>query len=157
MKLYHPENLGQSKAIAEWVNERMEDQVDGDNAICVAVIENDTFNILAGAAFTNYSGENVFISGAIDEKGVGKVTREHLSGMLMTAFGPPMNCLRITALVDPNNERSKRFVRGLGFKLEGTLRDYLREDSETLLFGLTRKDFLGGSYGRRQRRGRRAA
>jgi len=152
VRLFHPENVSQTKAIVAWVNERLENTVSDHEAFAVAVIEEGTFNILAGAVFTGYSGENMFLSGAIDPEGIGKVTRGHLFGMLMTAFGEPFNCLRITSLVAPKNERSKRFVTGLGFKQEGALRDYLEEDTETLLYGLTRKEFLGGRYGRRQRR-----
>lgn len=152
MRLFHPENIGQTKAIVAWVNARLDEPVSDHEAFAVAVIEEGSLDILAGAVFTNYTGENMFLSGAIAREGIGKVTRGHLFGMLKTAFGEPFNCLRITSLVAPKNERSKRFVTGLGFKHEGTLRDFLAEDTETLLYGLTRKEFLGGRYGRRQRR-----
>lgn len=157
MRLFYPVNEGQTKAIVAWVNSRLDDPVDEHECFSVAVIEDDTFNILAGAVFSSYGGENIFLSGAIDKAGVGKVTKGHLSDMLKTVFKEPFNCLRITALVSPRNERSKRFVTGLGFKLEGTLRDYIAEDTETLLYGLTRKEFLGGCYGRKQRREQHAA
>ena len=152
MKLFFPENQMQTLLVKEWVNHRLKEPVTQDEVFTVAVIDNESYEILAGAIFSSYSGENVFLSGAIDESGVGKVTRGHLADMLRVAYREPFNCLRITALVQPHNERSKRFVTGLGFKHEGTLRDYLAEDTETLIYGLTRKEFLGGRYGRRQRR-----
>ena len=157
MKLFFPENQMQTALLKEWVNHRLKEPVMQEEVFTVAVIDDESYEILAGAIFSSYTGENVFLSGAIDKEGIGKVTRGHLADMLKVAYQEPFNCLRITALVQPDNERSKRFVTGLGFKHEGTLRDYLAEDTETLIYGLTRREFLGGRYGRRQRRRQPAA
>jgi len=156
MRLYFPVARSEVDTIIDWVNERLPEQDDFRDSFAVAVID-ETWKILAGAIFSNYSENNVFLSGAIDDKSVGKVTRGHLSDMMAAAFKRPLDCLRITALVSPTNKRSKRFVTGLGFQQEGILRDYMGKDTETLVFGLTKTEFEEGRYGRQQGRRRRAA
>lgn len=149
MRLYYPANRFEVDHIKEWVNDQLPEQDKFDGAYTVAVVSEER-EILAGAIFSSHSNTNVFLSGAISKNGVKTVTREKLSEMLSVAFNPPMSCIRITALVSPTNKRSQKFVEGLGFIHEGTFRDYLAEDTETLIYGLTRSDFEGGDYGRRQ-------
>ena len=149
MRLHHPATRAENDQIKGWVNERLPEQDDFNGAYAVAVTDEDDC-IVAGVIFSNHSGSNVFMSGAIEKNGKVRVTREKLSDMLAIAFDNPMNCLRITALVSPTNKRSQRFMQGLGFTHEGTFRDYMGRDTETLIYGLTRTDFEGGDYGRRE-------
>lgn len=150
MRLYCPQSAAGNAHIRDWVNERLPEQDEFEQSYAVGVVDEETEELVAGAIFSSYSGSNVFLSGAIDERGIGRVNRLALSEMLSVGFKEPLNCTRITALVSPTNKRSQKFVKGLGFKHEGTLRDYMGEDTETLIFGLTRREFEEGRYGRWQ-------
>lgn len=155
MRLYKAETPQDVEVICDWVNSHLPEHESFQYPYAVAVVEpngDGTMHILAGCVYTNYSGSNIFISGAIAKEGIGKVTRGHLQEFLRVAFAEPLDCLRVTALVSETNKRSQRFVEGLGFKLEGSLRDYLEEGRVTHLYGLTRSDWLGGKYGRERRR-----
>lgn len=157
MRLFFPATHNDTRAIIDWVDERLPEHDEFVDSYAVAVISSDG-SILAGAIFSSYSGNNVFLSGAISKEGIGRVTRGHLHDMIASVFKEPLNCLRMTALVSPTNKRSQRFVKRLGFVQEGTLRDYMAKDSKTLVFGLTKTDFEEGRYGGRERwRGRAAS
>jgi hypothetical protein len=52
-----------------------------------------------------------------------------------------LGCTRITAVVDPRNERARKFDEGVGFRLEGTLRKARTDGGKLLIYGLIREDF----------------
>lgn len=149
MRLFYPATSSEVEYIKGWVNDQLPEQDKFEGAYTVAVV-NEENEIVAGAIFSSQSTTNIFLSGAISKDGIRTVTKEKLSEMLSIAFLPPFNCIRITALVSPTNKRSQKFVEGLGFLHEGTFRDYMAENTETLIYGLTKSDFEGGDYGWRQ-------
>jgi len=52
-----------------------------------------------------------------------------------------LKCTRITGIVDPRNDRARKFDEGIGFKLEGTLRRARPDGGKLLVYGLIREDF----------------
>lgn len=47
---------------------------------------------------------------------------------------------RITALVDKKNKRSRRFLEGIGFKLEGCLRKAAKLGEDLCIYGILRNE-----------------
>lgn len=153
--LHYAKNQGEISAMREWVINQITDTTPFDAIYGVAVLDNDPpHDMFAGMIYSTYTENNVFISGAIAPDAVGRVTAGDLSKALSVAFDPPLDVLRITALVLDTNKRSAIFMKKLGFTHEGTMRDYEGPDTRTLVFGLTRSEFLGGAYGRRRQRWR---
>jgi hypothetical protein len=148
--IWYPENLVEVETVRDWVKARL----DGDDqfadgypvAILKKLPDNDAV-IRAAMIFDNCSKTNVFIAGASDTNGF--MAPAEVAMVLATPFLPPLNVIRITALVSKANKRSARLMEGLGFVHEGTLRDYEKPGSHTLVYGLTKSDFLGGRYGRK--------
>ena len=94
-------------------------------------------HLIAGVVYNNFEARNVcmHVSAILGKRWL---TRE----FLFAAFDYPFNQLgkrRVTALVARSNHTTRRFVRGLGFALEGKLGDYYDQD-DMLVFGLKRAD-----------------
>ena len=148
--LWYPGTAVEVQLIRDWVIERLDDDEQFADGYPVAIVKPDEDGdaiIRAAMIFANHTGNNVFIAGASDTNGW--MSRYDVANVLNTPFRPPMNVLRITALVEETNKRSARLMEAFGFVLEGTLRDNHHEGSRTLVYGLTKSDFLGGRYGRK--------
>lgn len=154
--LHRAVNTGQIAEIRDWVFSLLPDPSPFEVLYAVAVLANEPpHEILAAMVYSTYTENNVFISGAIAPDAVGRVTAGDLSKALSVAFDEPLNVHRVTALVSDANKRSRVFMKKLGFSHEGTLRDYDGPDTKTLIFGLTKTEFIGGAYGRRRQRWQR--
>ena len=51
-----------------------------------------------------------------------------------------LGCVRVTALIGRKNKRSRRFVEGIGFKLEGTARRAWDGRQDCMVYGLLRDE-----------------
>lgn len=148
--LWYPSTPVEIQLITDWIVDRLdedEDFADGYPVAIVKELEDGDAVIRAAMVFTNWTGKNVFIAGASESNGW--MSRTDLANVLNTPFRPPMSVLRITALVEETNKRSARLMEALGFIQEGILRDYSAKGARTLVYGLTKSDFLGGRYGRK--------
>ena len=148
--LWMPKNMVEVQVARDWAIERLDgdDQfADGYPVVIVKPLEDGDATIQAVFIYTNFNSNNVFVAGASDSGGFVSPTDVALA--LYAPFGPPLNVLRVTALVSETNKRSARLMEHFGFKHEGTLRDYESVGTETLVYGLTKADFLGGRYGRK--------
>jgi len=148
--LWYPKTMIEVQIARDWVIDRLDGNdlfVDGYPVVIVKALPDGDAIIRAAMIFTNYTGKNVFMAGASDTNGW--MAPREVAEVLATPFLPPMSVLRVTALVSKANKRSARLMEGFGFKLEGILRDYDSEGSRTLVYGLTKSDFLGGRYGRK--------
>ena len=73
--------------------------------------------------------------------------REALVGLIGYLLGP-MNIHRIGAEIHPTNEPSLRLARGLGFEVEGTMRQALvwqQQAQDVLQLSLLKPDFISAS------------
>lgn len=93
--------------------------------------------LIAGVLYTNGEERNVNMHvGAINGKSW------LVRSFLFAAFDYPFNQLdkrRVTALIARSNHTTRRFVKALGFALEGKLADYYDQD-DMLVFGLKKAD-----------------
>jgi RimJ/RimL family protein N-acetyltransferase len=53
-----------------------------------------------------------------------------------------LKCQRVTSFVRKGNKRARRLNDGLGFKLEGRLRDAGHNLETVLVYGLTQRDYV---------------
>ncbi len=65
--------------------------------------------------------------------------RNMLRQMFAVAFNT-LRCRRINLLVSKHNQRSLNFVRRLGFKAEGLLREYRENGDDCYFFGMLAKE-----------------
>ena len=148
--IWYPENLVEVEIVRDWARTRLDGDDQFVNGYPVAILKklpDGDAVIRAAMIFDNCSKTNVFIAGASDTNGF--MAPAEIAMVLATPFLPPLNVIRLTALVSKANKRSARLMEGLGFVHEGTLRDYDEPGSYTLVYGLTKSDFLGGRYGRK--------
>lgn len=61
-----------------------------------------------------------------------------------------LRCRRLTATVRGDNLRALRFDRGIGFTVEGRMRDYYGNGVDSIILGMLRDEWLTGRYGRSQ-------
>lgn len=139
--LHFAQNQDEVLWILEWIYERLpETTVLKQRSYAAAVTSGNTLDtIVAGLAFFDYSGTDVFIVGAIDKPSVCRMN--DFASAFGIPFGPPLNVLRVTALVDTTNRRSLTILTKLGFKKEGEIRNYLTEGNNGYVLGLTRQDW----------------
>ena len=68
-------------------------------------------------------------------------TRQTIQTLLAYPF-MQLKCQRVSAFVRKGNKRARRLNEGLGFVLEGRLRDAGPNNETVLLYGITRKDYV---------------
>ena len=154
--LHFAQNQDEVLWILEWIYDRLpEATVLKHRSYAAAVTSgNDLDTIVAGLAFFDYSGTDIFVVGAIDNPAV--LRMNDFASAFGIPFRPPLNVLRVTALVDTTNRRSLTILTKLGFKKEGEIRNYLREDNNGYVLGLTRQDWED-RHGEQKWRGRAAS
>lgn len=137
--------LDPEEVIAEWVADRLPDPAMFMPPYrTIAVFRDDV--IAAAAVFHDYRGPNPEISFAAETPRW--ATRDAISLILGLPFLNPAT-QRITAICHKKNKRVRKLNEGIGFKLEGVLRSAY-PTGDGCLYGLTRRDFEEGRYGKRQ-------
>jgi len=106
--------------------------------------------IQAVVVYNNYRAPNIEASIAcVDPKWT---TRTNLG----VAFSYPftqLGCSRVTAIVDKKNRRARKFLagkdggHGIGFKLEGVLRQASPNGEDMMIYGLTRDECKWTEHG----------
>jgi len=139
--LYYAQNDQEVSQIVDWVNDRLPDNNISDSEKYAVAVTSGTGlrSIFAGLVFFDYSGTDIFVAGAIDNPSVCRM--KDFANAFDIPFRPPLNVLRITALVDTTNKRSLTFLTKLGFQKEGVIRNYLKEDNNGYVLGLTKQDW----------------
>ena len=94
--------------------------------------------IIAAAAFTNYTGSNIFIHVASD--GTRRwLTRHALHEVFKYPF-VTAGCRRITLWIEADNYRSRGFAMALGFAPEATLKHAGRDGQDVLIYRMFREE-----------------
>lgn len=91
--------------------------------------------VLSGVVFEDYSGKAITIHIALDSP------RAPIRKLLVAAAGYAYNQLgvrKVLAPVSSANERSMKFVMGVGFKPEAIIKD-AAPDGDLLIFSMTRE------------------
>jgi RimJ/RimL family protein N-acetyltransferase len=89
--------------------------------------------LVAGIVFNGYTPPSIMMHIAADQM---------TPGLIATAMHYAFvksDCKRITGIIDQNNDKSCRFARSLGAKLEGIMRD-ASKTGNLCIYGLLRED-----------------
>lgn len=104
--------FGSDDYICQWVAVRTGASITNGKAI--GVIDGD--RLIGAVAYSNWRGCDVEMLCAAESKKW--MSRGNLRAFFHYPF-EQLGCLRVTAIVDKKNKKSRRFVEKVGFKLEG--------------------------------------
>lgn len=129
--------FGQDRAIAEWVIARIPraSNVATDG---YAIGVHDGRELVAGALYAGFTEDNCEMSIAAASP------RWAQRGVIRALLHYPLiqcDLRRVTAIVPHDSGRTLRFLRGIGFKQEGTLRDWFAPRVHGAVMGFLRRDF----------------
>lgn len=105
---------------------------------------NEAGDLIAGVVFHNYDPfvKAIEVSCAASTPRWGN--REIFRALLSYPF-EAAQCVRISAVTPRRATSPRRFLEGLGFKREGSLRNGFGDDA-AIVYGLLRDDWLGGRF-----------
>lgn len=135
--IVYPRSIAENNALKAWVEERVVEYKSGNFTICVGIERQG--KLVAVVAWDNWRGVSVEVTIAADSPRW--ATRQTIATLLSYPF-LQLKCQRVTSFVRKGNKRARRLNEGLGFKLEGRMRDAGPNLETVLLYGITRKDFV---------------
>ena len=94
-----------------------------------AVIDPDR-NCRGAVVFNDYTGQNVELT----VHGRGCWTPAVVRRLLGYVWGE-LGCHRMTARTHPGNTAARRALKAMGFKVEGTAREWFQDGSDAILYG----------------------
>jgi hypothetical protein len=127
---------GLDAEMARWVFDRVPHATTPPEA-CTAMGVMVSGELAAGVAWHSHTGLDVQVAVAAENP---RWARKATLGKLFAYPFVQLGCRRITASTGADNHRTQRFLTGLGFVLEGTLRCALPNDLDALVFGMLRED-----------------
>lgn len=98
----------------------------------------DDGRLLGAVSFTNYDGMTVWLDAAGVPKS-GWLTRAGLRQIFYHCF-VTLNCVRASAMVPENNEKSRKMLRQIGFKEEARLKHAAPNGGDMLIVTLFKDD-----------------
>jgi RimJ/RimL family protein N-acetyltransferase len=147
--------FGHDADVAHWVAERIphaavripyydRGQVFGP-AAAIGVMD-DLGEMLAGVVFHNYDPFVKSIEVSCASTGARWGNRETFRSILRYPF-EQLNVARLSAATPKRSTSPRRFLEGLGFKREGSLRKAFGDD-DAILYGLLAEDWAAGRFNR---------
>ena len=130
-----PTDAELKQELREWVMERIKGYYAGPSSYPVAVLRGE--ELLAVVIYDNWRGTDITLTVAAESPRW--ITKETAATLLTYPF-TTLNVSRITALARKDNKRSRRLIRGMGFKEEGCVRCADYDGADMILYGLTRQD-----------------
>jgi RimJ/RimL family protein N-acetyltransferase len=129
--------FGEDRAVADWVMTRIPHAsgVAGDG---YAIGVHDGAALVAGVVYSGFTEDNCEMSIAAE------TPRWAQRGVIRALLHYPLvqfELRRVTAMVPHDAARTLRFLRGVGFKQEGTLRDWFAPRVHGAVMGFLRRDF----------------
>lgn len=134
----YPRSHVENDALKRWIEARLPEYRSGLATVCVGIEREG--KLVAVVAWDGYrEGISVDVSIAADNPRW--ATRQTITTLLMYPFGQ-LNVRRVNSYVYKGNKRARKLNEGLGFVLEGKLRDCGRNYEPLLVYGLTKRDFI---------------
>lgn len=137
--------FGEDERIARWVHAQIPHMPTGfENMKALGVVDAE-MNIIGGIVYHEYRGNDIQISCA-------SISRRWLCrNFIRSMFHYPfvqLGCDRVTSCIPAKNSHTRRFIEGLGFKEEGTMRRGFADD-DCIIYGLLREEckFIGVNHG----------
>lgn len=134
----------EKERVAVWLLERLPDIADLPGGYwCIGVERHGT--LVGGAIFTNYrpchGGGNIEVSCA----GHNWLSRTIIRATFDHAFRT-LPCHRITAMVRKTNKPSRTLLEGLGFTLEGRIREGFGPRQHMCVYGYMKSDWATSRF-----------
>lgn len=122
---------GHDAEVASWVQRKI-NHADFHNYVAIGLLENN--RLIAGVVYHNHYPAFRGIEMSIAAETPRWASREAIRCFLSYPF-IQLRCKRVTACVGARNDRAKRFLPGIGFRKEGTIRQgYGNED--VVIYGM---------------------
>jgi RimJ/RimL family protein N-acetyltransferase len=130
--------LGRDQDVGKWVVSRVMDIKSVEDlgpfqAIGVAINK----KIVAGFVFNNYTEDEIMLSlAAIDPRWCQK-------GIIEAVLGYPFSQVgvhRVSLICAKGNKRARKLAEGLGFRLEGTLKEHFDRKYDGIIYGMTKPE-----------------
>jgi len=135
--IVYPRSIPENDGLKAWVEQRVSEYKSGPFTICVGVEREG--KLIAVVCWDNFRDTSIEVTIAADSPRW--ATRQTIQSLLAYPF-MQLKCQRVTSFVRKGNKRARRLNDGLGFKLEGRLRDAGQNLETVLLYGITRKDYM---------------
>jgi|APSaa5957512493_1039668.scaffolds.fasta_scaffold25588_2 RimJ/RimL family protein N-acetyltransferase len=124
-------NAGQE--VTDWITKRV-----GVTALsdCTNFGFYEEGELVGGVAFYEYRIQDIVFSGVMEKGSFNKT-------MLRTLFNYPfiqLDCHRITAYTETDNRQANLFLKRLGFKKEGTMREISERLKDIHIYGMLKKE-----------------
>jgi len=127
----------QSELVAKWVAAGIPMMDLGDNAYTAIGLVDAAGYLHAGVVFNTYTGPDVILSIRLRDKS--SITRRFIVTVFKYVFGQ-LGCQRCSALITRRNKVSQKFCRAIGFKYEGTLREWYADGQDAIVFGMLKRE-----------------
>jgi|GEM_PF-399883 hypothetical protein len=127
----------QSELVAKWVAAGIPMMDLGDNAYTAIGLVDAAGYLHAGVVFNTYTGPDVILSIRLRDKS--SITRRFIVTVFKYVFDQ-LRCQRCSALITRRNKVSQKFCRAIGFKYEGTLREWYADGQDAIVFGMLKRE-----------------
>lgn len=128
----------QDLAVADWVAARVPHASGLPGLPFHAIGVADDREVIAGVVYSGFTARNCEMSIASTSP------RWAQRGVIRALLHYPLvqnDLARVTAMVPHDADRTLRFLRGIGFKSEGTLRDWFGPRRHGVVMGFLRRDY----------------
>lgn len=127
--------LGNKEAVALWVLERIRgidaSLFEGQWFDAIGFLDQDE-KLQGGVIYHHYRGYDIEALAAGEGQWLTPLKTRAIFLYPFTQLG----CRRMTTYVARKNKRSRRFVERLGFRLEGTMRQYMPDGKDAMVYGM---------------------
>ena len=124
-------------AIAEWVAAKVPQMRLGDSPFTAIGLDKAAGYLQDGIVYSTYSGNDIVLSIALLNKR--SISRRFIEEGFKYPF-IQLNCARVTVMVARDNRASHEFVKRLGWKKEGVLREWFEDGQDAIVYGMLRRE-----------------
>ena len=123
--------------IVDWAHKNIPNNLGFENPIGYGIIRND--QLVGAVVYDNWRPAVKSICVSIVIKNKHALSKKILNILFSEAF-IRLDCLRMSALIESDNQSSVKLCRSLGFIHEGTLRKASFVQKDLLVFGMLRSE-----------------
>jgi hypothetical protein len=124
-------------AICQWVADRIPGMDLGTGPISSIGLVDESGYLHAGIVYGMYTGNDIVLSIALLNKR--SITRRFIEEGFKYPF-LQLQCTRVTVMVARDNKASHAFVKRLGWKREGVLREWYQDGQDAIVYGMLRRE-----------------
>lgn len=132
----------QNEADIEWVCQKLQVNRGYFGKCATIAIEAGGKTVVV---YSSYSGVNCEVTVASD--GLGWLKTKYLKPLFAYPF-KQMGVRRITLLIRESNHKVTRLVEKIGFTHEGTLREFMDDGENCVIYSMTKTEYEASKYGK---------